>query len=157
MVPYRDSKVTHLFKNYFDGEGKVRMIVCVNPKADDYDETMVRHWINDVMSNSKSQSFETRGSFYWLGTLVSTWYWLSEFLQLRAEGLSLHKSPSWSSWLKISGVHSPSTQRSPSLEPLPAQSWRWITHSTWLVALSALGLPRNSQSVSQPQILCYIW
>lgn len=42
MVPYRDSKVTHLFKNYFDGEGKVRMIVCVNPKADDYDETMVR-------------------------------------------------------------------------------------------------------------------
>lgn len=42
MVPYRDSKVTHLFKNYFDGEGKVRMIVCVNPKAEDYDETMVR-------------------------------------------------------------------------------------------------------------------
>lgn len=43
MVPYRDSKVTHLFKNYFDGEGKVRMVVCVNPKADDYEETMVRH------------------------------------------------------------------------------------------------------------------
>lgn len=42
MVPYRDSKVTHLFKNYFDGEGKVRMVVCVNPKADDYEETMVR-------------------------------------------------------------------------------------------------------------------
>ncbi|XP_068427247.1 kinesin-like protein KIF23 isoform X3 [Clinocottus analis] len=41
MVPYRDSKVTHLFKNYFDGEGKVRMVVCVNPKADDYDETML--------------------------------------------------------------------------------------------------------------------
>uniref|UniRef100_A0A3B4V025 Kinesin-like protein n=2 Tax=Seriola dumerili TaxID=41447 RepID=A0A3B4V025_SERDU len=41
MVPYRDSKVTHLFKNYFDGEGKVRMIVCVNPNADDYEETML--------------------------------------------------------------------------------------------------------------------
>ncbi|KAM9410635.1 kinesin-like protein KIF23 isoform 2-T2 [Pholidichthys leucotaenia] len=41
MVPYRDSKITHLFKNYFDGEGKVRMIVCVNPKADDYEETML--------------------------------------------------------------------------------------------------------------------
>ncbi|XP_071825337.1 kinesin-like protein KIF23 isoform X3 [Apostichopus japonicus] len=39
IVPYRDSKVTHLFKNYFDGEGKVRMVVCVNPKAADYDET----------------------------------------------------------------------------------------------------------------------
>ncbi|XP_062403571.1 kinesin-like protein KIF23 isoform X3 [Sardina pilchardus] len=41
MVPYRDSKVTHFFKNYFDGEGKVRMIVCVNPKADDYEETLL--------------------------------------------------------------------------------------------------------------------
>ncbi|XP_058502034.1 kinesin-like protein KIF23 isoform X1 [Solea solea] len=41
MVPYRDSKITHLFKNYFDGEGKVRMVVCVNPKADDYDETLL--------------------------------------------------------------------------------------------------------------------
>ncbi|XP_069564400.1 kinesin-like protein KIF23 [Brachyistius frenatus] len=41
MVPYRDSKVTHLFKNYFDGEGKVKMVVCVNPKADDYEETFL--------------------------------------------------------------------------------------------------------------------
>lgn len=41
MVPYRDSKLTHLFKNYFDGEGKVRMIVCVNPKAEDYEESLV--------------------------------------------------------------------------------------------------------------------
>ncbi|XP_066597445.1 kinesin-like protein KIF23 [Prorops nasuta] len=40
LVPYRDSKLTHLFKNYFDGEGQVRMIVCVNPRADDYDETI---------------------------------------------------------------------------------------------------------------------
>ncbi|XP_043260428.1 kinesin-like protein KIF23 [Colletes gigas] len=40
IVPYRDSKVTHLFKNYFDGEGAVRMIVCVNPSVDDYDETI---------------------------------------------------------------------------------------------------------------------
>lgn len=43
MVPYRDSKLTHLFKNYFDGEGQVRMIVCVNPRTDDYDETIVRY------------------------------------------------------------------------------------------------------------------
>ncbi|KAI1889418.1 hypothetical protein AGOR_G00162670 [Albula goreensis] len=41
MVPYRDSKITHLFKNYFDGEGKVRMVVCVNPNAGDYEETML--------------------------------------------------------------------------------------------------------------------
>jgi len=41
MVPYRDSKLTHLFKNYLDGEGQVRMIVCANPRSDDYDETLV--------------------------------------------------------------------------------------------------------------------
>lgn len=40
LVPYRDSKLTHLFKNYFDGEGKVRMIVCISPRAEDYDESI---------------------------------------------------------------------------------------------------------------------
>ena len=40
IVPYRDSKLTLLFKNYFDGEGKVKMIVCVSPSASDYDETI---------------------------------------------------------------------------------------------------------------------
>lgn len=40
IVPYRDSKLTHLFKNYLDGEGEVRMIVCANPRIEDYDETM---------------------------------------------------------------------------------------------------------------------
>ncbi|XP_043480547.1 kinesin-like protein KIF23 [Leptopilina heterotoma] len=40
IVPYRDSKLTHLFKNFFEGEGQVRMIVCVNPRKDDYDETI---------------------------------------------------------------------------------------------------------------------
>lgn len=40
-VPYRDSKITHLFKNYFDGEGQVSMIVCINPRAEDYDENTV--------------------------------------------------------------------------------------------------------------------
>lgn len=45
MVPYRDSKLTHLFKNYFDGEGKVRMIVCINPSLEDYDENLV-HIVN---------------------------------------------------------------------------------------------------------------
>ncbi|XP_011296256.1 kinesin-like protein KIF23 [Musca domestica] len=37
-VPYRDAKITHLFKNYFDGEGQVSMIVCVNPRAEDFEE-----------------------------------------------------------------------------------------------------------------------
>ena len=28
-VPYSDSLVTHIFRNYFKGEGKVKMVVCV--------------------------------------------------------------------------------------------------------------------------------
>lgn len=46
-VPYRDAKITHLFKSYFDGEGVVRMVVCINPRAEDYDESVVsvkRRW-----------------------------------------------------------------------------------------------------------------
>jgi len=39
-VPYRDSKLTHLFKNYFDGDGRVNMIVCLNPRGEDYDESL---------------------------------------------------------------------------------------------------------------------
>ncbi|XP_039283644.1 kinesin-like protein KIF23 [Nilaparvata lugens] len=38
MIPYRESRLTHLFKNYFDGDGDVRMIICVNPRAGDCDE-----------------------------------------------------------------------------------------------------------------------
>ncbi|XP_039277523.1 kinesin-like protein KIF23 [Nilaparvata lugens] len=38
MIPYRESRLTHLFKNYFDGDGDVRMIICLNPRADDSDE-----------------------------------------------------------------------------------------------------------------------
>ncbi|ETE58868.1 Kinesin-like protein KIF23, partial [Ophiophagus hannah] len=56
MVPYRDSKLTHLFKNYFDGEGKVRMIVCVNPKAEDYDESL-----NQAFREELSRQLEIRG------------------------------------------------------------------------------------------------
>ncbi|CAH0712930.1 unnamed protein product, partial [Brenthis ino] len=40
MVPYREAKITHLFKNFFEGEGQVRMVVCANPRAEDYDETL---------------------------------------------------------------------------------------------------------------------
>ncbi|KAI6648494.1 hypothetical protein LOD99_8126 [Oopsacas minuta] len=38
LVPYRDSRLTHLFKNFFEGEGKVRMIICLNPRNEDYEE-----------------------------------------------------------------------------------------------------------------------
>uniref|UniRef100_A0A1I7YS42 Kinesin-like protein n=1 Tax=Steinernema glaseri TaxID=37863 RepID=A0A1I7YS42_9BILA len=39
-IPYRDSKITHLFKNFFEGSGKIRMIVCVNPRPGDFEENL---------------------------------------------------------------------------------------------------------------------
>jgi kinesin family protein 23 len=41
MVPYRESKLTSFFKSYFDGEGRIRMILCVNPTVDGYEEIQV--------------------------------------------------------------------------------------------------------------------
>lgn len=40
LVPYRDSRLTLLFKNYFEGEGNVRMIVCINPSIEDCEENL---------------------------------------------------------------------------------------------------------------------
>ena len=40
MVPYRDSKLTLLFKNYFEGFGKIKMILCINPSLVEFDETI---------------------------------------------------------------------------------------------------------------------
>ena len=39
-VPYRDDKLTHLFRNYFEGTGSVKMIVCINPRHQDFDENI---------------------------------------------------------------------------------------------------------------------
>ncbi|XP_014251271.1 kinesin-like protein KIF23 isoform X2 [Cimex lectularius] len=40
VVPYRDSRLTHLFKNFFEGEGQVSMILCITPHVDDLEELM---------------------------------------------------------------------------------------------------------------------
>ncbi|EFO21035.1 hypothetical protein LOAG_07453 [Loa loa] len=37
-ISYRESKITHLFKNSFEGTGKVRMIICLNPRPEDFGE-----------------------------------------------------------------------------------------------------------------------
>ncbi len=41
-VPYRESKITHMFGSFFDGKGNatVKMMVCVNPRAADFDENL---------------------------------------------------------------------------------------------------------------------
>ncbi|PAA67554.1 hypothetical protein BOX15_Mlig022917g1, partial [Macrostomum lignano] len=39
IVPYRESKMTQLFKNFFDGDGSVKMVLCVNRNAEEVEET----------------------------------------------------------------------------------------------------------------------
>lgn len=39
-IPYRDSKLTQLFRCFFEGTGKIRMIICLNPRMDDYVENL---------------------------------------------------------------------------------------------------------------------
>ncbi|CAJ0602761.1 unnamed protein product, partial [Cylicocyclus nassatus] len=39
-IPYRDAKLTMLFKNFFEGCGKIRMIICANPKPSDFEENL---------------------------------------------------------------------------------------------------------------------
>lgn len=38
-VPYRECKLTHLFKDILHGEGALALLVCVSPLAADYEET----------------------------------------------------------------------------------------------------------------------
>ena len=48
-MPYRDSKLTLLFKNYVEGNGKIKMILCINPSAIEFDETIVSFIISDIL------------------------------------------------------------------------------------------------------------
>lgn len=40
IIPFRDSKLTRLFQNFFCGQGHVNMIVNVNQCASMFDETL---------------------------------------------------------------------------------------------------------------------
>lgn len=39
-IPYRTSRLTHLFKSFFEGSGSIRMLICVNPMSE-YTELLV--------------------------------------------------------------------------------------------------------------------
>lgn len=45
-VPYRDQKLTLLFKSFFEGLGRIRMIVCLNSQPSDYEENEVFEGLN---------------------------------------------------------------------------------------------------------------
>lgn len=40
LVSYRDSRLTLFFKNYFEGEGRIQMIICLNPSLQDFEENL---------------------------------------------------------------------------------------------------------------------
>lgn len=40
LVPYRESKLTRLFKNFFEGSGNVAMVVNISPVREYFDETV---------------------------------------------------------------------------------------------------------------------
>ena len=42
-IQYRNCKLTHLFKNYFDGNGLIRMVICITPEIEDFNETVVSY------------------------------------------------------------------------------------------------------------------
>lgn len=47
-IPYRTSRLTHLFKSFFEGSGSIRMLICINPISE-YAELLV---YNNLTSNS---------------------------------------------------------------------------------------------------------
>ncbi|RZC32836.1 kinesin-like protein KIF23 [Asbolus verrucosus] len=59
-VPYRDSKLTLLLKNFFEGEGSVAMIVCVNPSVEDFEENLQVMNFAETTKNVQIAASESR-------------------------------------------------------------------------------------------------
>lgn len=47
-IPYRTSRLTHLFKSFFEGSGSIRMLICINPMSE-YVELLVSMKLNDKL------------------------------------------------------------------------------------------------------------
>lgn len=72
LVPYRDSRLTLLFKNCFEGEGSVHMIVCMNPAAEDYEENLQVMKFAEISRNVKVNKGESRFTPYRKKTVTKT-------------------------------------------------------------------------------------
>uniref|UniRef100_A0A914YRB3 Kinesin-like protein n=1 Tax=Panagrolaimus superbus TaxID=310955 RepID=A0A914YRB3_9BILA len=66
-IPYRDSKLTFLFKSYFEGFGRIRMIVCVNPQATDFEENL--HVMAFAKASQEIKLAQQKGSVHVLQEL----------------------------------------------------------------------------------------
>ncbi|KAF5302602.1 hypothetical protein FQA39_LY10220 [Lamprigera yunnana] len=78
VIPYRDSRLTLLFKNYFEGDGQVRMFVCINPSHQDYEENLqvlkfaeMTQEVQVIKTESRHLQFKTPNSKSTLKTVTS--------------------------------------------------------------------------------------
>lgn len=72
LVPYRDSRLTLLFKNYFEGDGRVEMIVCTSPSCLDYDENVqVMRFAEMTQEVRVARPLETRFTPYRKRTAIA--------------------------------------------------------------------------------------
>ena len=39
-MPYRSSKITHMFRNFFEILGGVKLVICLNPAASEFNENL---------------------------------------------------------------------------------------------------------------------
>ncbi|CAG9854289.1 unnamed protein product [Phyllotreta striolata] len=62
IVPYRDSRLTYLFKNYFEGDGNVQMIVCVHPAITDLEENLHVMKFAEMTQDVKVQKSEPKAT-----------------------------------------------------------------------------------------------
>lgn len=60
LVPYRDSRLTLFFKNYFEGHGRIEMIVCINPSVQDFEENLQVVKFAEVTQDVKIAKAEVR-------------------------------------------------------------------------------------------------
>ena len=75
-VPYRNSKITHLFRNYFEGQGSVKMIVCVNPRAADFDETVNVLQFAELTQVCEFFILELNNTLTNQNVTIAIWYWV---------------------------------------------------------------------------------
>ena len=75
-VPYRNSKITHLFRNYFEGQGSVKMIVCVNPRAADFDETVNVLQFAELTQVCEFFILELNKTLTNQNVTIALWYWV---------------------------------------------------------------------------------
>ncbi|KAF8570759.1 hypothetical protein P879_00864 [Paragonimus westermani] len=57
VVPYRDTRLTHLFKSYFEGNGRVVILVCIRQSVEDYEETI--HVLKFAEASQEVSTFRT--------------------------------------------------------------------------------------------------